>query len=81
MDERVNGTIKNGTILKESYKNKEEMNNALIAFLVHYMLYKRHRGLRRELKVKTPYQSIEKWFEFHPVKCEAIRQQTDYFTG
>ncbi len=36
------------------------MNNALIAFLVHYMLYKRHGGVRRELNVKTPYQAVEK---------------------
>ncbi|HAL64993.1 MAG TPA: hypothetical protein DCP10_05450 [Bacteroidales bacterium] len=50
------------------------MNNALITFLVHYMLYKRHRGLRRELNVKTPYQAVEKpvvskaepWFELKP---------------
>ena len=66
MVERVNGTSKNATILKESYKNKEEMNNALIAFLVHYMFYKRHGGLRREPKVKTPYQAIEKWFALNP---------------
>lgn len=66
MVERVNGTIKNGTILKEIYSNKEEMNNALMAFLVHYMLYKRHGGLRRELNVKTPYQAVEKWFEIKP---------------
>ena len=66
MVERVNGTIKKGTILKETYTNKEQMNNALMAFLVHYILYKRHGGLRRELNVKTPYQAIEKWFELKP---------------
>lgn len=66
MVERVNETIKNTTILKETYKNKEEMNNALAAFLAHYMLYKRHGVLRRALNVKTPYQAIEKWFEWKP---------------
>jgi hypothetical protein len=66
MVERVNGTIKNGTILKEIYTNKKEMNNALMAFLVHYILYRRHGGLRRELNVKTPYQAVEKWFELKP---------------
>lgn len=66
MVERANGTIKNGTILKENYKNRKEMNNALMAFLVHYILYKRHGGLRRDLNVKTPYQAIEKWFELKP---------------
>ena len=40
------------------------MNNALIAFLVYYMLYKRHGG--QELNVKTPYQAVEKWFELKP---------------
>jgi len=34
MFERVNGTI-----LKENYTNKKEMNNALMASLVHFMLY------------------------------------------
>ncbi len=28
--------------------------SALIAFLVHYILYRRHGGLRKELNVKTP---------------------------
>lgn len=37
-----------------------------MAFLMHYMLYKRHGGLRRELNVKTPYQAVEKWFELKP---------------
>jgi len=66
MVERVNGTIKNGTILKETYANKNEMNSALIAFLVHYILYRRHGGLRKELNVKTPMQAIEKWFDMKP---------------
>jgi len=82
MVERVNGTIKNGTILKENYsdiyiehsRNKEEMNSTLIAFLVHYMLYRRHGSLRKEHNVKTPFNAIEKpvvskaepWFELKP---------------
>ena len=37
-----------------------------MSFLVHYMLYKRHGRLRRELNVKTPYQAVEKWFELKP---------------
>ncbi len=42
------------------YANKKETNDALMAFIIYYMLYKRHGGLRRELNVKTPYQAIEK---------------------
>lgn len=66
MVERVNGTIKNGTVLKETYSNKNEMNSALTAFLVHYLLYRRHGGLRKELNVKTPMQAIEKWYDMKP---------------
>lgn len=39
------------------------MNNALMAFLVHYMLYKRHGVIRKELNVKTP---IGKRFDMKP---------------
>lgn len=66
MVERVNGTIKNGTILKEEYHDKNEMKVALMSFLVHYLLYRRHGGVRKELKVKTPFNAVEKWFEMKP---------------
>jgi transposase InsO family protein len=66
MVERANGIIKKETILKENYANKEEMNDALMAFLVYYMLYRRHGGVKKELRVKTPFDAIEKWFELKP---------------
>ena len=66
MVERVNGTIKNGTILKEKYENLFEMISALNIFLIHYMLYRRHGGVRKELNVKTPFNAIEKWYELKP---------------
>ena len=66
MVERVNGTIKNGTILKEEYESEKEMKAALMSFLVYYLLYRRHGGVRKELNVKTPFQAIEKWFEMKP---------------
>jgi len=74
MVERANGIIKKETILKENYaniyiehsRNKEEMNDALMAFLVYYMLYRRHGGVKKELRVKTPFDAIEKWFELKP---------------
>jgi len=31
-----------------------------MAFLFYYMLYRRHGGARKELRVKTPFQAIEK---------------------
>jgi transposase-like protein len=66
MVERVNGTIKNNTILKTQYKSLEEMKNDLFKFLKFYNLYRRHGSIRRELKVKTPFDAIEKWYQMKP---------------
>lgn len=66
MVERVNGTIKNNTILITTYKNKEEMNIDLMQFLIYYNLNRRHGSLRKELNVKTPFQAIEKWYNLKP---------------
>ena len=66
MVERVNGTIKRGTILKESYNNEQQMVKTLNIFLIHYMMYRRHGGVRKELNVKTPFNAIEKWYELKP---------------
>ncbi|MGC3977991.1 MAG: integrase core domain-containing protein [Paludibacteraceae bacterium] len=62
MVERVNGTIKNSTILKTNYNTKVEMNLDLMRFLIYYNLNRRHGSLRKELNVKTPFQAIEEWF-------------------
>jgi len=66
MVEKANDIIKKGTIKKTNYNSLEEMNTDLIQFLVHYNLYRRHGSLRRELKVKTPFNAIEKWCELDP---------------
>jgi len=66
MVEKANDIIKNGTIKKNEYENLEQMNQDLMSFLVLYNLYRRHGSLRRELKVKTPFNAIEKWFEIKP---------------
>jgi transposase InsO family protein len=66
MVERVNGTIKKDTIKKNTYENLEQMNRDLMRFLVHYNLYRRHGGVRKELKVKTPFDALEKWFSIKP---------------
>lgn len=76
MVERANGIIKNGTIKKTKYSDLEEMNIDLMNFLVHYNLYRRHGSLRRELKVKTPFDAIEKWFKLDP---EIFKEKTDLF--
>ena len=66
MVERVNGTIKNNTILRKTYQNQTEMSEDLTKFLVFYILYRRHGSLRKELKVRTPMQAVEKWYQINP---------------
>lgn len=66
MVERVNGTIKNNTILAHDYRDKMEMRNDLTAFLIYYNLYRRHGSLRKELNVRTPFEAIEIWFQLKP---------------
>lgn len=66
MVEKANDIIKTGTIKKTNYQSIEEMKDDLMRFLVHYNLYRRHGSLRRELKVKTPLNAVEKWFELDP---------------
>ena len=53
-------TIKNATILRNTYFDKDEMQNDLLVFLVNYMLYRKHGSVRKELGVKTPFNAIEK---------------------
>ena len=75
MVERVNGTIKNNTILKTNYDNKVDMNADLIQFLVYYNLNRRHGSLRKEINVKTPFQATEKWFLLKPEIFNAKPQE------
>jgi transposase-like protein len=63
MVEKANDIIKTHTIKRTHYNSLEEMNNDLMNFLVLYNLYRRHGSLKRELKVKTPFNAVEKWFE------------------
>ena len=66
MVEKANDIIKKGTIKKTTYISIEEMTQDLTNFLIHYNLYRRHGSLRRELKVKTPFNAVEKWHELDP---------------
>lgn len=66
MVERVNGTIKNNTILKTHYQSLDEMKKDLTKFLSFYNLYRRHGSIRKELKVKTPFNAIEKRYQLKP---------------
>ena len=66
MVERVNGTIKEATIKVLTYKDKTELKADLNKFLVYYNLNRRHGGLKRELKVRTPFEAVECWYRINP---------------
>ena len=42
------------------------MKNDLSKFLTFYNLYRRHELIRKELKVKTPFNAVEKWYQLKP---------------
>lgn len=66
MVERANGIIKNGTILKQEYDDKKQMEQDLKKYLCYYNLYRRHGSLGKELNIRTPLEAVYKWFELDP---------------
>ena len=79
MVERVNGIIKEATIKARTYTNVEEMKCDLSGFLRYYLFYRRHSGLYKELKVRTPYEALQKWYNLQPslftIPPEVFRRQ------
>jgi transposase-like protein len=66
MVERVNGTIKNATIKAEEYDNINDVKKDLKKFLVYYSFNRRDGSLRKELKVRTPFEAVQSWFKVKP---------------
>ena len=66
MVERVNGTIKNATIKVLTYNDETELKADLDKFLVYYNLNRRHGSLKRELKVRTPFEAVQCWYRMNP---------------
>ncbi len=66
MVERVNGTIKNATIKAEDYDNIDDVKKDLNKFLIFYNFNRRHGSLRKELKVRTPFDAVQSWFQTKP---------------
>jgi len=76
MVERINGVIKDSTIKIKKYKNIDELKKDLNKFLIYYNINRKHGGLRKELKVKTPFEATKRWFEIEP---EIFRISPDEF--
>ncbi len=66
MAERVNGTIKNATIKAEEYDNIDDVKKDLNKFLIYYNFNRRHGSLKKELKVRTPFDAVQSWFQTKP---------------
>jgi len=66
MVERANGLIKDRTIKVKTYKNLQEMIADLDKFLLYYLFARRHGSLRKELKVRTPFEALEYWYNLEP---------------
>ncbi|MDF1881621.1 transposase [Sulfurimonas sp. MAG313] len=78
MVERVNGTIKNATVKAQEYLNLQEMLQDLQKFLIYYNFNRRHGSLSKELKVRTPFDALQSWFQIKP---EIFKISPDDFKG
>jgi hypothetical protein len=76
MVDKANDIIKNTPIKITKNAHLEMMNQGLMNFLLHYNLYRRYGSLRKELKVKTPFNAIEKWNQLDP---EIFTETTEVF--
>ena len=50
-------------------KDETELKADLDKFLVYYNLNRRHGGLKKELKVRTPFEAVECWYRMNPEIC------------
>ncbi|WP_353661820.1 IS481 family transposase [Hydrogenimonas sp. SS33] len=76
MVERANGLIKERTIKIQNYENLQQMIVDLDKFLLYYLFSRRHGGLRKELKVKTPFEALHYWYNLEP---ELFRKSPEMF--
>ena len=76
MVERVNGTIKDKTIKVITYSTIVELKVDLDKFLIFYNLSRRHGSLKRELKVRTPFDALECWYR---IDTDIFRKSPDMF--
>lgn len=66
MVERVNGTIKNKTVKLVRYNNLDDLKVDIDKFLIYYNFNRAHGSLRKELKVRTPFEAIQSWYKIEP---------------
>jgi len=52
--------------LTNKYNIVEEFKEELKKFLIYYNINRKHGGLTKELKVRTPCEVVKSWFEIEP---------------
>jgi len=66
MVERANRTLKENTIYKYMFETIYDLSVCINKFVQFYNLERKHTGLVKELKLKTPIEAIKYWFEIKP---------------
>ena len=66
MVECTNGIIKSGAIKVEEYKPLKEMITDLDKLLLYCLFSKRHGSLKKDLNVRTPYETLQNWYNLDP---------------
>lgn len=66
MVERVNWTMKDNTIKVKVYENFDELSKDIKRFMYYYNIERRHWGIVKEWKWKTPYDAIIMYYEQMP---------------
>ncbi len=54
-------------------KNIEELKEDLNKFLIYYNTNRKHGGLKKELKVRTPCEAVKSWFDIEPYNALKIQ--------
>ena len=68
MVEKANDTIKNWTINVHHYDTVEEMKQDILLFMIYYNLKRRHSWIYTEIRRKTPYETLEYYYNKTPDK-------------
>ncbi len=50
----------------EEYDNIDDVKKDLNKFLIYYNFNRRHGSLKKELKVRTPFDAVQSWFQTKP---------------
>jgi len=53
--------------IAEEFDNIDDVKKELNKFLIFYNFNRRHGSLRRELKVRTPFEAVQSWFQTKPL--------------